>query len=64
MIQGKLIGLLLRKLLPYVLDEVVGIIKPLQKYVFQPNELDKEVMKINKRLDRIEEELDESRQPN
>ena len=39
--------LIISKLLPVVLKEVVGIVKPLQDYVYKPNDADK-------RIDRVE----------
>ena len=40
-----------------VLGEVAGMIKPLQKYVHEENELDIAVAKINARLDTLQELL-------
>ena len=40
-----------------VLGEVAGIIKPLQKYVHEENELDIEVAKFTARLDTLQELL-------
>ena len=40
-----------------VLGEVAGIIKPLQKYVHEENELDIEVMKLKSRIDTLQELL-------
>ena len=40
-----------------VLGEVACMIKPLQKYVHEENELDIEVMKLTSRLDTLQELL-------
>ena len=40
-----------------VLGEVGGMIKPLQKYVHEENELDIEVAKMKSRLDTLQELL-------
>ena len=40
-----------------VLGEVTGMIKPLQKYVHEENELDIEVAKFTARLDTLQELL-------
>ena len=40
-----------------VLGEVAGMIKPLQKYVHEENELDIEVIKLKSRLDTLQELL-------
>ena len=40
-----------------VLGEVAGMIKPLQKYVHEENELDIEVAKFKSRLDTLQELL-------
>ena len=40
-----------------VLGEVAGMIKPLQKYVHEENELDREVAKLTARLDTLQELL-------
>lgn len=40
-----------------VLGEVAGIIKPLQKYVHEENELDIEVAKLRARIDTLQELL-------
>ena len=40
-----------------VLGEIAGMIKPLQKYVHEENELDIEVAKIKSRLDTLQELL-------
>ena len=50
MLQGKLIGMVLSKILPLVMKEVIPLIKPLQKYVFTPNELDEEMAEVKRRL--------------
>ena len=54
---GPIIKLILPKVIKLVLGEVVSIIKPLQKYVHEENELDREVFKLNSRLDTLQELL-------
>ena len=49
-----MIGPILRKLLPLVLKEVTSMIKPLQAYAFEPNELDREVGAIKRRVLKLE----------
>ena len=45
-----MIGPILRKLLPLVLKEVASMIKPLQTYAFQPNELDRDMEEVKRRM--------------
>ena len=45
-----MIGPILRKLLPLVLKEVASMIKPLQTYAFQPNELDRDMGEVKRRI--------------
>jgi len=52
---GPIIKLILPKVLKLVLGEVAGMIKPLQKYVHEENELDIEVAKFKARLDTLQE---------
>jgi len=40
-----------------VLGEVVHMVRPLQKYVYEENELDVSVAKMNSRLDTLQELL-------
>ena len=54
---GPIIKLILPKILKLVLGEVAGMIKPLQKYVHEENELDIEVVKLKSRLDILQELL-------
>ena len=54
---GPIIKLILPKILKLVLGEVAGMIKPLQKYVHEENELDIEVVKLRSRLDTLQELL-------
>ena len=49
-----MIGPILRKLLPLVLKEVASMIQPLQAYAFEPNELDREVGALNRRVLKLE----------
>ena len=52
---GPIVKLILPKILKLVLGEVAGMIKPLQKYVHEENELDIEVAKFRSRLDTLQE---------
>ena len=54
---GPIIKLILPKLLKLVLGEVTGMIKPLQKYVHEENELDIGMMELSSRLDTLQELL-------
>ena len=49
-----MIGPILRKLLPLVLKEVSSMIRPLQTYAFEPNELDREVEVLSRRVLKLE----------
>ena len=49
-----MIGPILRKLLPLVLKEVASMIKPLQTYAFQPNELDRDMEEVKRRVLKLE----------
>ena len=49
-----MIGPILRKLLPLVLKEVASMIKPLQTYAFQPNELDRDMEEVKRRVIKLE----------
>ena len=48
-------GTIARLILPAVLKEVVKLIKPLQKYVNEENELDVEVLKLKSRINTLQE---------
>ena len=37
---------------------VLPEIKPLQKYVYEPNDLDLEIKRINKKMKRIQKQID------
>ena len=54
---GPIIKLILPKIMKLVLGEVAGMIKPLQKYVDEENELDVAVAKFTARLDTLQELL-------
>ena len=54
---GPIIKLILPKLMKLVLGEVVHMVRPLQKYVYEENELDVSVAKMNSRLDTLQELL-------
>ena len=52
---GPIIKFILPKMLKLVLREVTGMIKPLQKYVLEENELDIEVSRLKSRMDTLQE---------
>ena len=52
---GPIIKLILPKIVKLVLGEVAGMIKPLQKYVHEENELDVAVTRLSSRLDILQE---------
>ena len=52
---GPIIKLILPKIVKLVLGEVAGMIKPLQKYVHEENELDIAVTRLSSRLDILQE---------
>ena len=54
---GTIIKLILPKLVKLVVGELASVIKPLQKYVHEENELDREVLKLTSRLDTLQELL-------
>ena len=54
---GPIIKLRLPKIMKLVLGEVAGMIKPLQKYVHEENELDIAVAKFTARLNTLQELL-------
>ena len=54
---GTIIKLILPKLMKLVLGEIAGMIKPLQKYVHEENELDIGVAKLRARVDTLQELL-------
>jgi len=54
---GPVVKLILPKIMKLVLGEMAGMIKPLQKYVHEENELDIEVAKMKSRLDTLQELL-------
>ena len=54
---GPVIKLILPKIMKLVLGEVAGMIKPLQKYVHEENELDIGVAKLRARVDTLQELL-------
>ena len=54
---GPVVKLILPKIMKLVLGEVASMIKPLQKYVHEDNELDIEMAKMKSRLDTLQELL-------
>ena len=53
-----IISNLLKKLLPLILKQLMPELKPLQKYVNEPNDLDLKVKRIQKKIKRIEKRID------
>ena len=54
MIISKIIGKILPLILKEVFKAVMPELRPLQKYVNEPNELDKDMKKIKKRVSHLE----------
>ena len=54
---GPIIKLILPRLMQLVLGEIASMIKPLQKYVHEENELDVAVAKFTARLNTLQELL-------
>ena len=54
---GPILKLILPKVLGMVMKEVAKLVKPLQKYVHEDNELDLAVTKINKEIKTLKELL-------
>tara|TARA_R100000808_G_scaffold14297_1_gene33849 strand:+ start:4818 stop:4997 length:180 start_codon:yes stop_codon:yes gene_type:complete len=56
-----IVSKLVSKILPFLLKEVwkavLPELKPLQKYVYQPNELDKKTKNHEKRIKKLEKKL-------
>ena len=51
-------GTVVRLLLPKILKEVVKLIKPLEQYVHEENDLDREVYRINIEMSKLQARLD------
>tara|TARA_R100001463_G_scaffold60354_1_gene112857 strand:- start:70 stop:252 length:183 start_codon:yes stop_codon:yes gene_type:complete len=53
---------IIAKILPFIMKQVwkavLPEIKPLQKYVYEPNDLDLEIKRINKKMKRMQKEID------
>ena len=53
---------IMAKILPFIMKQVwkavLPELKPLQKYVNEPNDLDLEIKRINKKMKRMQKEID------
>ena len=58
-LQGAILKKVLGKLLPLVLGELQGSIKPLQDYVYKPNDADKRIDKLEIGNFQLRERLNE-----
>ena len=58
-LQGMMLKKVLGKLLPLVLGELQGSIKPLQDYVYKPNDADKRIDKLEIDNFQLRERLNE-----
>ena len=54
---GPIIKLILPRIMKLILKDIARLIKPLQKYVHEENELDVSVAKFTARLDTLQELL-------
>jgi hypothetical protein len=59
LLQGMMLKKILGKLLPLVLGELQGSIKPLQDYVYKPNDADKRIDKLEIDNFQLRERLNE-----
>jgi|TARA_Y100001938_G_scaffold147948_1_gene230380 hypothetical protein len=59
LLQGMMLKKVLGKLLPLVLGELQGSIKPLQDYVYKPNDADKRIDKLEIDNFQLRERLNE-----
>ena len=59
LLQGAILKKILGKLLPLVLGELQGSIKPLQDYVYKPNDADKRIDKLEIDNFQLRERLNE-----
>jgi len=58
LITSKIIAKFLPFIMKHVWKAVLPELKPLQKYVNEPNDLDLEVKRINKKIKRLQKEID------
>ena len=58
MITSKIIAKILPFIMKQVWKAVLPELKPLQKYVNEPNDLDLEIKRINKKMKRMQKEID------
>ena len=59
LLQGAILKKILGKLLPLVLGEIQGTFKPLQDYVYKPNDADKRIDKLEIDNFQLRERLNE-----
>tara|TARA_R110000824_G_scaffold54044_6_gene149248 strand:- start:471 stop:674 length:204 start_codon:yes stop_codon:yes gene_type:complete len=59
LLQGIMLKKVLSKLLPLILGEIQGTFKPLQDYVYKPNEADKRIDKLEIDNFQLRERLNE-----
>ena len=57
--QGLVFKQILKALLPLILGEMKGTVKPLQDYVYKPNEADKRIDRIEIDIFQLRERLNE-----
>ena len=59
LLQGAILKKILGKLLPLVLGELKGTVKPLQDYVYKPNDADKRIDRVEIDVFQIRERLNQ-----
>ena len=59
LLQGAILKKILGKLLPLILGELKGTVKPLQDYVYKPNDADKRIDRVEIDVFQIRERLNQ-----
>lgn len=59
LLQGMVLKKILSKLLPLILGELKGTVKPLQDYVYKPNDADKRIDRVEIDVFQVRERLNE-----
>ena len=59
LLQGMVLKKILSKLLPLILGELKGTVKPLQDYVYKPNDPDKRIDRVEIDVFQVRERLNE-----
>ena len=59
LLQGIMLKKILGKLLPLILGELKGTVKPLQDYVYKPNDADKRIDRVEIDVFQIRERLNQ-----